>query len=73
MLDIEHLFDSVLGCLERDGDLHELERHPATQEMLANVSATFEEIEILACYVHSCCVSGTLCPECGQIQGGDTP
>ena len=64
MLDIEHLFDSVLSCLERDGDLRELEKHPATQEMLANVSATFEEIEILASYVYSCCTSGTLCPEC---------
>lgn len=63
MLDIEHLFDSVLTCLEHDGDLRELENHPAMQEMLKNVSATFEEIEILACYVHSGCISGTLCPE----------
>lgn len=30
MLDIEYLFDSVLSCLERDGDLRELEKHPAS-------------------------------------------
>ena len=53
MLNIEHLFENVLTCLDTGGDLLALERHPTTRAILRGVHATFDELVEIARYVKS--------------------
>lgn len=66
MSDIEHLFENILTTMGTGGDLLTLKRHPVTQRMLNNVTATFDEILAIAMYVKH-----TYCGDC-ENNGGDT-
>lgn len=66
MSNIEHLFENILTRLELGEDLLEFQRHPTTQRMLNDVTATFDEILQIALYVHA-----NYCDGC-RWMGGDT-
>ncbi len=63
MSDIEHLFENIITTMDTGGDLLALERHPVTQRMLNNVTATFDEILAIAMYVKY-----TYCGNCGDCE-----
>lgn len=64
MSDIEHLFENILTTMDTGGDLLTLERHPVTQRMLNNVTATFDEILAIAMYVRA-----NYCDGCRRMEG----
>jgi hypothetical protein len=64
MLDIEHLFESIITTMDTGGDLLALERHPVTQRMLNNATATFDEILAIAMYVRT-----NYCDGCRRMEG----
>lgn len=62
MSNIEHLFENIITTMDTGGDLLALERHPITQRMLNDVTATFDEILAIAMYVKH-----TYCGDCENL------
>ena len=55
---------NIITTMDAGGDLLALERHPGTQRMLDNVTATFNEILAIAMYVRA-----NYCDGCRWMEG----